>query len=119
MHITETESGHVIKPPDFKCDHPLGKNVKDPVPNNAFFWALIGSAGSGKTYQLTNRYIRLLLDGESPDRILATTFTRKAAQEMTDRLHEWLRVLALIALHVVGALYHQFVVKDKLINRMM
>lgn len=49
MHITETDSGHVIKPPNFKCDHPLGKNVKDPVPNNAFFWALIGSAGSGKT----------------------------------------------------------------------
>jgi cytochrome b561 len=27
--------------------------------------------------------------------------------------------LAVVGLHVVGALYHQFVVKDKLINRMM
>jgi ATP-dependent helicase/nuclease subunit A len=48
--------------------------------------AIRASAGSGKTYQLTNRYIRLLLDGESPDRILATTFTRKAAGEIVDRV---------------------------------
>ena len=37
------------------------------------------SAGTGKTYQLTNRFIRLLLCGLSPDRIIALTFTRKAA----------------------------------------
>lgn len=49
MGIKETPSGHVVKPPDFKCDHPIGPNVKEPVPNKAFFWALIGSAGSGKT----------------------------------------------------------------------
>ena len=39
------------------------------------------SAGTGKTYQLTNRFIRLLLCGLSPDRIIALTFTRKAAGE--------------------------------------
>ncbi len=44
------------------------------------------SAGTGKTYQLTNRYLRLLFAGESPDRILATTFTRKAAQEIYVRV---------------------------------
>src|SRR5688572_23074209 len=32
------------------------------------------SAGTGKTYQLTNRFLRLLLDGVPPQRILATTF---------------------------------------------
>jgi len=39
------------------------------------------SAGAGKTYQLVNRYIRLLLSGQSPERIIALTFTRKAAGE--------------------------------------
>ncbi|MCB0332174.1 MAG: UvrD-helicase domain-containing protein, partial [Bdellovibrionales bacterium] len=44
------------------------------------------SAGTGKTYQLTNRYLRLLFAGESSERILATTFTRKAAQEIYVRV---------------------------------
>ncbi len=44
------------------------------------------SAGTGKTYQLTNRYLKLLVDGVPPQRILATTFTRKAAGEIFDRI---------------------------------
>lgn len=48
------------------------------------------SAGTGKTYRLTSRYLRLLLLGASPDSILATTFTRKAAGEILDRIIQWL-----------------------------
>ncbi len=44
------------------------------------------SAGAGKTRRLSNRYIGLLAAGESPERILATTFTRKAAGEIFERV---------------------------------
>ena len=45
---------------------------------------ILASAGSGKTYALTNRILRLLALGAAPDRIVALTFTRKAAGEFFD-----------------------------------
>src|SRR5262245_47764991 len=48
------------------------------------------SAGTGKTYQLAVRFIGLLAAGTRPDEILATTFTRKAAGEILDRVLSWL-----------------------------
>ncbi len=44
------------------------------------------SAGTGKTYQLTGRLLRILLSGVSPDTVIATTFTRKAAGEILTRV---------------------------------
>jgi len=44
------------------------------------------SAGAGKTYQLTSRYLGLLGRGEPAPHILATTFTRKAAGEVLARV---------------------------------
>ena len=52
------------------------------------------SAGSGKTYMLVTRIVRLLMDSAEPGGILAMTFTRKAAAEMQQRLTERLYQLA-------------------------
>ena len=51
-------------------------------------------AGSGKTWLLVSRIIRLLLAGVAPAGILAITFTHKAAGEMRARLDDWLRFCA-------------------------
>ena len=50
--------------------------------------ALSASAGSGKTFALTIRYLVLIFKGVMPNKILALTFTRKAAAEMENRIIE-------------------------------
>ena len=53
--------------------------------------AVEACAGAGKTWMLVSRILRALLEGAQPQEILAITFTKKAAGEMRQRLHEWLQ----------------------------
>lgn len=57
------------------------------------YLALKASAGSGKTFALTVRYITLLLLGAKPNEILTLTFTNKAAAEMSQRVLNTLQTL--------------------------
>ncbi len=63
----------------------------DRVPYNPFAsFVITASAGSGKTWQLTERYLRLAaaVADLKLSRILTVTFTRKAAAEMRQRIIE-------------------------------
>lgn len=52
---------------------------------------IVAGAGAGKTKTLTWRILHLIKSGVDPEKILAITFTNKAAQEMRDRVYELLK----------------------------
>lgn len=52
--------------------------------------AISASAGSGKTFKLAHRYLALMAEGVHPDRIIAMTFSRKAAGEIFDEIVKYL-----------------------------
>ena len=68
------------------------RNQRDASSPDASAW-VSANAGSGKTFVLAQRVVRLLLAGTDPSRILCLTFTKSAAAEMAMRvfriLGEW------------------------------
>ncbi len=59
---------------------------------------LKASAGSGKTFALTERYVQFLLSPRLPKNdignLLAITFSNNASREMREKVLEWLKRLA-------------------------
>ncbi|MCF8481813.1 MAG: double-strand break repair helicase AddA [Rhodospirillum sp.] len=62
-----------------------GRNQRRAADPKASAW-VAASAGTGKTKVLTDRVLRLLLDGTRPERLLCLTFTKAAAAEMANRV---------------------------------
>jgi len=82
----------VTRRPAFAVDETTRKAVADASNPLASAW-VSANAGSGKTFVLARRVVRLLLAGTDPGRILCLTFTKAAAAEMAKRvfatLAEW------------------------------
>lgn len=65
----------------------LNENQKEAVLSDDQYLRIIAGAGSGKTRVLTTRIVHLIEDEDvRPYKILAITFTNKAAKEMKERL---------------------------------
>jgi ATP-dependent exoDNAse (exonuclease V) beta subunit len=68
---------------------------KDIEINFPHFTVLKASAGSGKTYTLTERFVQFILSTKIPQNhlrhILAITFSNNAAKEMKERVLHWLK----------------------------
>jgi DNA helicase-2/ATP-dependent DNA helicase PcrA len=83
------------------AQHEAAVHVRGPL-------LVLAGAGSGKTRVLTTRIARLIqVEGVDPRRILAVTFTNKAAGEMRDRIARYLgeepRGMWVGTFHAIGA----------------
>ena len=68
---------------------PMNATPEQKMASNPAASAWVGAnAGSGKTHVLVDRVTRLMLAGVDPMAILCLTFTKAAAKEMANRLHE-------------------------------
>ncbi len=73
--------------------HDFSRNITDPAFDLTAASLVEASAGTGKTYNIQNAYLRLVLEQElTVDKILVVTFTEAATYELRDRLR---KILAL------------------------
>ncbi len=73
---------------------PLKEQILAADPSRSIW--LTANAGTGKTFVLVNRLLRLIIEGNKPNRILCITYTKAAAAEMQGRIIEDISKLILL-----------------------
>ncbi|MCB9646230.1 MAG: UvrD-helicase domain-containing protein [Deltaproteobacteria bacterium] len=69
--------------------NPMDQAARDRIREDTAHSLLVeAAAGTGKTYELVQRLVRVLASGVPVDRVVAVTFTRKAAGELKLRLRQ-------------------------------
>lgn len=70
MILVPVEGAPKVVAPSFNCDFDLGDDIPEPLPSQAFFMGIFGTAGSGKTSSLVS-----MLTARRPNRVYRGVFT--------------------------------------------
>ena len=91
----------------------LNANQKEAVLTDSQYVRIIAGAGSGKTRVLTTRIAYLILEkGVYPNKILAITFTNKAANEMKERVNGMIQEGSTVSISTIHSLCVRILRKD-------
>ncbi len=64
------------------------QEIRERVEDLSRSWVMTSGAGCGKTYQMVQRYVAIIGAGVDVRRIIAVTFTEKAAAELKSRVRQ-------------------------------
>jgi superfamily I DNA/RNA helicase len=85
--VTETATSYHLVRPSLTVTPPvLDEQQQRVVDHGSGPLLVLAGPGTGKTTTLVEAIVRRIEEGTHPDRILALTFSRKAAEQLRDRV---------------------------------